>query len=149
LLAGTSSFAADTPATSSTTPPAVDKPVSPQDGEAAGGPRADRRAERFEQRGREMFEKTDTNKDGFISKDEMIASHKARIDDMFEKMDTNKDGMISHNELLYQMENKSGGSQMDKALVNMIFSQMDKTPDGQISEEEFIQAWMSAERSII
>jgi len=57
--------------------------------------------------------------------------------------------MISHNELLYQMENKSGGSQMDKALVNMIFSQMDKTPDGQISEEEFIQAWMSAERSII
>jgi len=38
---------------------------------------------------------------------------------------------------------------MDKALVNMIFSQMDKTPDGQISEEEFIQAWMSAERSII
>lgn len=99
LLAGTSSFAADTPATSSTTPPAVDKPVSPQDGEAAGGPRADRRAERFEQRGREMFEKTDTNKDGFISKEEMIASHKARIDDMFEKMDTNKDGKLSQDEL--------------------------------------------------
>ena len=80
-----------------------------------------------------------------MSREEKILALKKE----FRDMDTNKDGMISHNELLYQMENKSGGSQMDKALVNMIFSQMDKTPDGQISEEEFIQAWMSAERSII
>ncbi len=95
LAGGASSFAGDMPAGSPTgTPPEAGSPPPAQDGKG-GGPRADG----FEKRGREMFEKTDTNKDGFISKDEMIASHKARIDDMFEKMDTNKDGKLSQDEL--------------------------------------------------
>jgi hypothetical protein len=62
---------------------------------AGGGPRADK----FEKRGREMFEKTDANKDGFLSKEEMAESHRQRMEEMFNKTDANKDGKLSPEEL--------------------------------------------------
>ena len=71
----------------------------PQAGEPAGGPAGGPRADGFEKRGREMFDKTDTNHDGFISKEEMLASHRARIEEMFDKTDTNHDGKLSPEEL--------------------------------------------------
>ncbi len=65
------------------------------DGDDKGGPRADK----FEKHGREMFEKTDTDKDGFLSKEEMEASHRARMEEMFNKTDSDKDGKLSSEEL--------------------------------------------------
>jgi len=53
----------------------------------------------FEKRGKEMFEKTDTNKDGFLSREEMAASQKERMDEMFDKTDSDKDGKLSPQEL--------------------------------------------------
>ncbi len=58
-----------------------------------------KKAADFEKRGKEMFDKTDTDKDGFISKDEMAASQKERMDEMFNKTDTNSDGKLSPEEL--------------------------------------------------
>ncbi len=60
-----------------------------------GGPRADK----FEKRGREMFEKTDADKDGYLSKEEMAESQRARMEEMFEKTDADKDGKLSPEEL--------------------------------------------------
>lgn len=54
---------------------------------------------KFEKRGREMFEKTDADKDGFLSKAEMEASQKARMEEMFTKTDSDKDGKLSPEEL--------------------------------------------------
>ena len=64
-----------------------------------GGPRADDRHVEMEKRGKERFEKTDTNDDGFLSKDEMEAEHKARLDEMFSKTDKDSDGKLSPEEL--------------------------------------------------
>jgi len=64
-----------------------------------GGPRVDDRHAEMEKRGKERFEKTDTNDDGFLSKDEMEAEHKARLDEMFSKTDGDKDGKLSPEEL--------------------------------------------------
>ena len=54
---------------------------------------------RFEKRGKEMFEKTDGDKDGFLSKAEMEASQKERLDAMFNKSDLDQDGKLSPEEL--------------------------------------------------
>jgi hypothetical protein len=62
------------------------------------GPRADKEA-KFEQRGREMFEKTDTDKDGFLTLDEMEANHRARMEEMFKRTDVDSDGKLSPEEL--------------------------------------------------
>lgn len=41
----------------------------------------------------------DTNKDGYITKDELMAGAKTHIDEMFEVMDTDHDGRLSKDEL--------------------------------------------------
>ena len=61
--------------------------------------KGDARSEKFERRGKEMFEKTDTDKDGFLSKEEMEASHRARMEEMFNKTDVDDDGKLSAEEL--------------------------------------------------
>ncbi len=61
-----------------------------------GGP--DRQGERDQKR-QEHYMKADTNKDGFLTKDEMLAQHKKRLDEMFEKSDLNKDGKLSKDEM--------------------------------------------------
>ena len=66
-----------------------------ESGDGKGGPRSDK----FERRGKEMFEKTDSDKDGFLSKEEMEASHRARMEEMFNKTDMDKDGKLSPEEL--------------------------------------------------
>jgi hypothetical protein len=66
-----------------------------QNGDNQGGPRSNK----FEKRGKEMFEKTDTDKDGFLSKEEMEAGHRARMEEMFNKTDLDKDGKLSPDEL--------------------------------------------------
>ncbi|MDY0029388.1 MAG: EF-hand domain-containing protein [Pseudobdellovibrionaceae bacterium] len=59
---------------------------------------AERQAE-MQKRGAEMFAKADTNKDGFLTKQEMLEAHKTKLDEMFEKADTDKDGKLSPEEM--------------------------------------------------
>lgn len=63
--------------------------ASPKDGKKAMA----------EKHGAEMFEKADTNKDGFLSKDEMLSQQRARLDEMFATTDTNNDGKLSREEM--------------------------------------------------
>lgn len=76
-------------------PPSQHSNELKQDGDNQGGPRSDK----FEKRGKEMFEKTDVDKDGFLSKEEMESSHRARMEEMFNKTDLDKDGKLSPEEL--------------------------------------------------
>lgn len=64
---------------------------------------AERQAE-MQKRGAEMFAKADTNKDGFLTKEEMLEAHKAKLDEMFEKTDTDKDGKLSPEEMRQGMQ---------------------------------------------
>ena len=50
-------------------------------------------------KGSHMFEKADANKDGALTKEEMLNAHKKRIDDMFERLDTDKSNTLSKAEL--------------------------------------------------
>lgn len=49
--------------------------------------------------GGHFFADADTNKDGFLTKDEMAAAQAKKLDEMFAKVDTNKDGKLSKEEL--------------------------------------------------
>ena len=45
------------------------------------------------------FEKIDKNRDGLLSKDEMIEAHRVRIDNLYEKFDNDNDDKLSKKEL--------------------------------------------------
>lgn len=49
--------------------------------------------------GMHFFEESDTNKDGFLTKEEMREAQEKRLNEMFEKLDTDKDGKLSKEEL--------------------------------------------------
>lgn len=61
-------------------------------------PHGDRDA-RHAERGARMFQETDTNTDGFITRDEMLAKQQARVDEMFTTIDADKDGKLSKDEM--------------------------------------------------
>jgi Ca2+-binding EF-hand superfamily protein len=46
-----------------------------------------------------MFREADTDKDGFLTRAELDAAHKKRLDEMFANTDTNKDGKLSQDEM--------------------------------------------------
>ena len=48
---------------------------------------------------RKRFEKIDKNRDGLLSKDEMIEAHRVRIDNLYEKFDKDNDDKLSKKEL--------------------------------------------------
>ncbi len=48
---------------------------------------------------RERFQRIDTNGDGLLSKEEMMAAHSDRIDKIFIKFDKNGDSKLSKKEL--------------------------------------------------
>ena len=66
---------------------AEDAPKGPRE----GGPGKDR--------GAKMFEAADANKDGELTKGEMMGAHQQRIDKMFAELDTDKNGTLSKPEL--------------------------------------------------
>lgn len=49
--------------------------------------------------GGEMFNRADANKDGFLTREEMLKAHEARIDKMFADLDTSKDNKLSQDEM--------------------------------------------------
>lgn len=66
-------------------------PALAEDGPKGDGHRGDR--------GAKMFEEADTNKDGKLTKAEMVTSHEKRIDKMFTELDTDKSGDLTKAEL--------------------------------------------------
>lgn len=66
----------------------------PPPGEEGQGPEGGPRNHRGDH-----FAKADANKDGYLTKDEMLAMHKARLDKMFTEADTNHDGKLSKDEM--------------------------------------------------
>lgn len=75
----------------------------------------------------QLFEATDTNKDGVLSKDEF----EARGGEMFSKMDTNKDGIVTKLEMS-QAAQKKAAEHAEKR-----FTRMDSNNDGKITQAEF------------
>lgn len=61
-----------------------------------GGPRG----ERMGGPGGGFMAMADRNKDGFITKDELMNGARTHIDEMFDVMDTDKDGKLSREELV-------------------------------------------------
>lgn len=57
-----------------------------------GGPDGPRGSDKF-------MARADINKDGYLTRDELLAGAQARIDDMFKNADTDKDGRLSKEEL--------------------------------------------------
>ena len=82
-------------------PPEAGAPHEPPpggpDGPPPGGPEGG--PGKHGDRGAKMFEEADKNKDGVLTKDEMLDAHKNRVDDMFEKLDADKSGTLSKAEL--------------------------------------------------
>lgn len=75
----------------------------------------------------EMFEATDTNKDGVVTKDEF----KARGDEKFSKLDINKDGVVTKEEMTQEAAKRAAEHAAKR------FDQMDSNKDGKISQAEF------------
>ena len=117
----------------------------------AAGPKADLNQDgevtkaEFTQSAQSRFYATDTNSDGFLSKDERKAHKQAgregRKDKRFEKLDTNGDGLLSRAEMDAPREKREGhkDSRREKAL-----EKFDTNLDGTLSEAE--RAVMKAER---
>ena len=64
-----------------------------------GGPEGGRGGHHGEGPGGGMFKQADTNSDGFLTREEMDAAHKKRLDTMFQDLDTDKDGKLSQDEM--------------------------------------------------
>lgn len=80
--------------TSLSTAHAEDGPPPPEAGKYDG-----KHGKFGKDRGAKMFEEADKNKDGVLTKEEMLEAHKARVDEMFEKFDTDKSGTLTREEL--------------------------------------------------
>lgn len=70
-----------------------------------------------EEKAAARFKKDDTNGDGFLTKDEMLAAHQKRIDGVFERLDADKDGKLSPDEMKKgrdDMREKMRGNMKDR-----------------------------------
>jgi Ca2+-binding EF-hand superfamily protein len=99
----------------------------------------------------QIFNRLDTDKDGFISKDEYLASRGAKADPekakaRFEEMDTNKDGKLSKDEFSAAMkkmmeQRKEGKKEGEKAKPKFdpedLFKRLDTNNDGKLSLDEW------------
>jgi hypothetical protein len=122
--------------------------------DAAKGPRPDRETQR-----RAAFDRVDSNKDGFIDRDESRAARLA----LFERLDANKDGRLTPDELSAGRQGRGQGPKRQSGDVNAqteatppappstaggprqarggrMFERLDSDKDGAISRAEWLAA---------
>ena len=105
-------------------PPEAGAPDKPgHDGPPPGGPDGPGKHGGKHDRGAKMFQEADKNKDGVLTKDEMLNAHKDRVDDMFEKLDTDKSGTLSKAEL------DKGREEMRNKMKERFKDKGEKRPD--------------------
>lgn len=94
-------------------------PAAAEDGPKGaheGGPGKDR--------GARMFETADADKNGELTKDEMLKAHEQRLDKMFSELDTDKNGTLSKPEL------DKGREKMRAEMKERFKERMGKRGDG-------------------
>ncbi|RWA64579.1 EF-hand domain-containing protein [Mesorhizobium sp.] len=84
------------------------------------------RAQRFLQR-------VDTNGDGAITKDEIMAARER----MFTRLDRNGDGVIDEKEIETARQAIKDRAEMAEARLGTRWRRMDKDDDGKVSQDEF------------
>ncbi len=50
-------------------------------------------------KGGAMFDQADVDKDGALTRDEMLAAHKKRVNEIFDKLDADKSGTVTKDEM--------------------------------------------------
>ena len=89
LLLGASPFSAVL-AEDGTPPAGAPAPEGPPPGEGPDGGKG---------KGAAMFEAADTDKDGSLTRDEMLNAHKNRVNEIFDKLDSDKNGSVTKEEM--------------------------------------------------
>lgn len=83
--------------------------------------------------GQRILQRVDTNGDGAISKDEMIAARER----LFKKLDRNGDGVIDEKEIEGARDAIMDRADAAQARLGNRWRRMDTNGDGKVSEEEF------------
>lgn len=83
------------------------------------------------------FEQMDTNSDGFVTADEILASHNAR----FTEQDANNDGYLTKDEIQAKMAERAEkrekeGSERAAERLDKFFERADADKDGRIAQSE-------------
>ncbi len=104
--------------------------------------------ETLKARRQKLFDAIDTNKDGILTKDEMMVHEKVT----FSKLDVNKDGVITPNEIKKEWKvyfdkldtNKDGKVTPEElnAKLQEVLIVMDKNADGKITIDEYYLYWV-------
>lgn len=79
-------------------------------------------------RGGKMFEETDTNNDGIISKEEFKVHHEQKMEEWFAKLDTNGDGKITEAEV------KDGKAKMRERMKQKVEQNQEKAGESAPAE---------------
>ena len=104
--------------------------------------------EALKARRQKLFDAIDANKDGILTKDEMLVHEKLT----FSKLDVNKDGVITPNEIKKEWRvyfdkldtNKDGKVTPEElnARLTEVLVVMDKNADGKITIDEYYLYWV-------
>jgi len=78
-----------------------------------------------EQKGAQMFEQADSDKDGFLTKEEMLKAHEQRIDKVFSDLDQDGNGKVSHDEM------KAGREKMREKIKERMKERRESRGDGE------------------
>lgn len=98
LLLGASPFSAVL-AEDGTPPADTAAPETPAPDNNMAGPGGNKDGKNNGARAAHMFDQADINKDGVLTRDEMLAAHKKRVDQIFDKLDADKSGTVTKAEV--------------------------------------------------
>lgn len=83
--------------------------------------------------GQRILQRLDTNGDGAISKDEMLAARQG----LFKRLDRNGDGVIDENEIETARQAIDDRALAAEARLANRWRRMDRNGDGKVTEDEF------------